>query len=79
LPAKNPRCARRPQNQLGALCTKPAPALACDAANPDDVERLFRQVEREIAAPDLVVYSPAGGARGPFTDLVPQTSPTRLR
>jgi NAD(P)-dependent dehydrogenase (short-subunit alcohol dehydrogenase family) len=64
--------AARRIEKLGALCTETgARAFACDATNADDVERLFGQVEREIATPDLVVYNASGRARGPFTDLVP--------
>jgi NAD(P)-dependent dehydrogenase (short-subunit alcohol dehydrogenase family) len=64
--------AARKIEKLGALCTETgARAFACDATNADDVERLFGQVEREIATPDLVVYNASGRARGPFTDLVP--------
>jgi NAD(P)-dependent dehydrogenase (short-subunit alcohol dehydrogenase family) len=64
--------AARKIEKLGALCTETgARAFACDASNADDVERLFGQVEREIATPDLVVYNASGRARGPFTDLVP--------
>ena len=64
--------AARKIEKLGAICTETgAQAFACDATNPDDVERLFGQVEREIATPDLVVYNASGRARGPFTDLVP--------
>src|SRR5205807_2231313 len=63
--------AARKIEKLGALCTATgARAFACDATNADDVERLFGQVEREIGAPDLVVYNASGRARGPFTDLV---------
>ena len=63
--------AARKIEKLGALCTETgARAFACDATNADDVERLFGQVEREIAAPDLVVYNASGRARGAFTDLV---------
>ena len=64
--------AARKVEKLGALCTETgARAFACDATNADDVERLFGQVEREIATPDLVVYNASGRALGPFTDLVP--------
>ena len=64
--------AARKIEKLGALCTETgARAFACDATNADDVERLFGLVEREIAAPDLVVYNASGRARGAFTDLVP--------
>ena len=64
--------AARKTEKLGALCTETgARAFACDATSADDVERLFGQVEREIAAPDLVVYNASGRARGAFTDLAP--------
>lgn len=64
--------AARKTEKLGALCTETgARAFACDASNADDVERLFGQVEREIATPDLVVYNASGRARGPFTELAP--------
>jgi NAD(P)-dependent dehydrogenase (short-subunit alcohol dehydrogenase family) len=64
--------AARKIEKLGALCTETgARAFACDATNAEDVERLFGQVEREIAAPDLVVYNASGRARGPFIDLAP--------
>ena len=63
--------AARKIEKLGALCTETgARAFACDATNADEVERLFGLVEREIAAPDLVVYNASGRARGAFTDLV---------
>src|SRR5260221_2280342 len=64
--------AAREIEKLGALCTETgAGAFACDASNPDEVERLFGLVEREIATPDVVVYNARGGARGAFLDLVP--------
>jgi NAD(P)-dependent dehydrogenase (short-subunit alcohol dehydrogenase family) len=64
--------AARKIEKLGALCRDTgAHAYACDAANPDDVERLFGLVEREIGTPDLVVYNASARARGTFVDLVP--------
>src|SRR6202051_3733491 len=63
--------AARGIEKLGALCTKTgARAFACNATEPDDVERLFGLVEREIAVPDVVVYNASGRARGSFLDLV---------
>src|SRR4030088_1670100 len=63
--------AARKIEKLGALCHETgAQAFACDATEPDDVERLFGLVEREIGAPDVVVYNASGRARGPFVDLV---------
>ena len=58
--------------KLGALCQETGGrAYACNAAEADDVERLFGLVEREIGAPDLVVYNAGARARGPLVDLVP--------
>jgi len=63
--------AARKIEKLGALCHQTgARAFACNATDADDVERLFGMVEREIAAPDIVVYNASGRARGAFVDLV---------
>jgi NAD(P)-dependent dehydrogenase (short-subunit alcohol dehydrogenase family) len=64
--------AARTIEKLGALCHETgARAFASNATDPDEVERLFGLVEREIGAPDMVVYNASGRARGPFTELVP--------
>lgn len=64
--------ASRSIEKLGALCSETkARAYACNAADPDEVERLFGLVEREIGTPDLVVYNASARARGPLVDLVP--------
>src|SRR6195952_1719882 len=64
--------AARKIEKLGALCHETgALSFACDATDADEVERLFGLVEREIAAPDIVVYNASGRARGAFVDLVP--------
>jgi NAD(P)-dependent dehydrogenase (short-subunit alcohol dehydrogenase family) len=64
--------AARSTEKLGALCSETgASAFACDATKPDEVERLFGLVERQIGVPDIVVYNASGRARGAFTDLVP--------
>jgi len=64
--------AARHIEKLGALCSETgARAFACNAAEADDVERLFGAVEREIASPDLVVYNASARARGAFVDLLP--------
>ena len=63
--------AARSTEKLGALCSESgAHAYACNATDPDEVERLFGMVEREIGTPDLVVYNASGRARGAFIDLV---------
>src|SRR5271170_5536884 len=64
--------AARSVEKLGALCTETgARAYACNATDPDEVERLFGLVERESGTPDVVVYNASGRARGSFVDLVP--------
>jgi NAD(P)-dependent dehydrogenase (short-subunit alcohol dehydrogenase family) len=64
--------AARKIEKLGALCTETgARAFACNATEPDDVERMFGLVERELGVPDVVVYNASARARGAFLDLVP--------
>ncbi|MFN5018141.1 SDR family NAD(P)-dependent oxidoreductase [Bradyrhizobium sp.] len=64
--------AARKIEKLGALCSETgARAYPCDATNPDEVERLFGLVEREIGPPELVVYNASARARGALVDLVP--------
>src|SRR5579872_5802291 len=50
---------------------KGAKAYACDASQPDDVNKLFRQVETDTGAPDVVVYNASARARGPLVELSP--------
>ena len=73
--ARKASASRWPRAQiekLGALCAETgARAFACNATDADEVERLFGLVEREIGAPDVVVYNASGRARGAFVDLVP--------
>jgi NAD(P)-dependent dehydrogenase (short-subunit alcohol dehydrogenase family) len=64
--------AARKTEKLGALCNQTgATAHACDATDPQQVERLFGAVERESGAPDVVVYNASGRTRGPVAELVP--------
>jgi NAD(P)-dependent dehydrogenase (short-subunit alcohol dehydrogenase family) len=64
--------AARKIEKLGALCSDTgARAFACDATEPEAVERLFGLVEREIGTPDVVVYNAGARARGAFVELVP--------
>jgi NAD(P)-dependent dehydrogenase (short-subunit alcohol dehydrogenase family) len=64
--------AARHIEKLGALCAETgARAFACNATDPDEVERLFGLVEREIGVPDIVVYTASARARGSFIDLIP--------
>jgi len=68
----NVALAARKIEKLGTLCRETgAHAYACDAADADEVERLFGLVEREIGVPDLVVYNASARARGSIVDLAP--------
>jgi len=63
--------AARKIEKLGALCAETgARAFACNASEPEEVERLLGLVDREIATPDVVVYNASGRARGAFVELV---------
>ena len=62
--------AARKVEKLGALCSETgASAFACNASDPDEVQRLFGLVEREIGDPDVVVYNASARARGAFVEI----------
>ena len=64
--------AARSTAKLAALSTQTgAQTFACDAVEPDQVARLFGEVEDRIGAPDVVVYNPSGRLRGPLIELSP--------
>jgi NAD(P)-dependent dehydrogenase (short-subunit alcohol dehydrogenase family) len=64
--------AARNIEKLAALSEETgAPAFACDAVKPDQVARLFEDVERQVGNPDVVIYNASARARGPLVDLVP--------
>jgi len=58
--------------KLDGLCQETgAKAFACDATRAEDVAKLFADVERQIGAPDIVVYNASQRARGSFIELAP--------
>ena len=64
--------AARNIEKLAALSEEAgAPTFACDAVEPDQVTRLFEDVERQVGNPDVVIYNASARARGPLVDLVP--------
>ncbi|MGH6924266.1 MAG: SDR family NAD(P)-dependent oxidoreductase [Propylenella sp.] len=64
--------AARRTEKLASLTTETgAHAFTCDASKPDEVERLFAEVEREIGVPDVAVYNASARSRGPLVDLDP--------
>lgn len=44
-------------------------AYACDASDPDDMERLFQDFESHSGSPGIMVYNPSARVRGPISDL----------
>jgi NAD(P)-dependent dehydrogenase (short-subunit alcohol dehydrogenase family) len=58
--------------ELGAL------AVACNAAEPSDVDRLFETIDAQLSAPSVVIYNPSYRSRGPFVELERQTVLTTL-
>src|SRR5206468_9563294 len=48
-----------------------AQTFACDVVDPDQVARLFEEVEGRIGAPDVVVYNASARLRGPLIELRP--------
>jgi NAD(P)-dependent dehydrogenase (short-subunit alcohol dehydrogenase family) len=64
--------AARQTDKLADLISETgAKAFRCDATKPEDVERLFADVERVVGVPDVVVYNASGRVRGPLIDLDP--------
>ena len=64
--------AARSVEKLADLCAETgAQAFACDAVEPDQVKRLFDDVEKRIGTPDVVVFNASARARGPLVELVP--------
>jgi NAD(P)-dependent dehydrogenase (short-subunit alcohol dehydrogenase family) len=62
--------AARTPDKLGALAAETgAKAFPCDAAERDDVARLFAAVAAERGEPDVVVYNASYRQRAPFVEL----------
>lgn len=63
--------ARRPEKLSALLAETGARAYRCDASRRDEVDALFAALQREIGAPDIVVYNPSYRTRGAITELDP--------
>ena len=64
--------AARQVDKLAALSQEiGAVSFAADAAKPDDVNRLFNDVEQLLSAPSVVVYNPSWRISKPFIELDP--------
>lgn len=47
-------------------------AYGCDASDPEAVTRLFAAVERDLGAPNVVIYNASGMVRGGIAELDPR-------
>ena len=64
--------AARDTGKLAALAAESGvQTFACDLVDPDQVARLFEEVEGRIGAPDVVVYNASARLRGPLIELDP--------
>jgi NAD(P)-dependent dehydrogenase (short-subunit alcohol dehydrogenase family) len=62
--------ASRQPEKLASVCKEiGARAFGCDATDPDDVQRLFNDVDGSMCEPDVVVYNASGRVRGPIAEL----------
>jgi NAD(P)-dependent dehydrogenase (short-subunit alcohol dehydrogenase family) len=64
--------ARRADGLAGLAKEIGGKAFACNAADADEVAKLFTGVEAAFGAPDVVVYNASYRTRGPFVELVPE-------
>ncbi len=64
--------ARRPEKLTALASANGASVFACDASDPDQVARLFVDVEREVGSPDVVIFNASARARGPLVELEPK-------
>lgn len=72
--------AARNTEKLTALSAETgAQSFACDAVEPDQVARLFDDVESRLGMPDVVVYNASGRLRGSLIALVPAEVEHALR
>ena len=51
---------------------------ACDASDIDSVGKLFREIDKSMGTPDLVIYNPSARVRGPIQELDPQAAKKAL-
>lgn len=72
LAAKGYRCALAARNvdKLASLCDETGSfAIACNAADPGEVDRMFADLDQRLGVPGVVVYNPSARVRGPLIEL----------
>ena len=46
-----------------------ADAYTCDSSNIESVENLFKEMDKKIGTPNLVIYNPSARIKGGITEL----------
>lgn len=65
--------ASRNPDKLRDLCSEiSAIAIAADASKPEDVARLFSEIDARLGTPEVVVYNAGARLRGSILDLDPE-------
>ncbi len=59
--------------ETGAKC------YACDATSAADVAKLYQSVDKDLGAPDVVVYNSSGRVRGPIVECDPEAVEKAVR
>jgi NAD(P)-dependent dehydrogenase (short-subunit alcohol dehydrogenase family) len=64
--------AARNTEKLASLCAETgARVYPCDVSDASQVAALFDQIDRDVGAPDVVIFNASARARGPVADLDP--------
>jgi NAD(P)-dependent dehydrogenase (short-subunit alcohol dehydrogenase family) len=64
--------ARNPEKLTSLAAETRAKTFACDAADPEQMEKLFQDADKAIGEPDVVIYNASGRLRGAITELDPK-------
>jgi NAD(P)-dependent dehydrogenase (short-subunit alcohol dehydrogenase family) len=64
--------ARNPHKLASLAAETHAKTFACDAADPQQIEKLFQDADGAIGEPDVVIYNASGRLRGAITELDPK-------
>lgn len=64
--------ARNTQKLASLAAETRAKTFACDASDPDQVQKLFQDADKALGEPDVVIYNASGRLRGAITELDPK-------
>jgi short-subunit dehydrogenase len=71
--------ARRTEKLADLAAATSAATVACDAAKPDDVARLFAAIDAMGEDLGIAIYNPSARVRGPFVEIDPDAVQTALQ